>query len=165
MSQSCPDGHSFNLGCLSLFFFAGFAFSTFGFVFGFLRPWYESHAAQTWVQTPCEIRYTSIPSASHPQRPDRRLDYTYAFQGQTYTSHRFQFSAITRSSHHIAPARVALPAPYQGTCFVNPNKPQDAVIRRELDSDAYTGGALTIAFMLLTGGALIIVRIKKAQTS
>jgi hypothetical protein len=140
------------MGWLAVVVFGGFCVAAaWMFVFGFAVPAAQCWRARNWVATPCRIEY-SFKSVGKP--PNDVLAYTYTFAGQTYTSHHYGFPALRQVRPHRQPSGATLqsqPQPFTGTCYVNPARPEEAVIDRQLQGSAAIGGLVALAWSVGLG--------------
>ncbi len=118
---------------------AGFMF----FIFlGFLKT-IDTHS---WQETPCTIQSCLIIDDYDDESP-YAIDvlYHYTFSGKTYTSSTYKYNYNGTSDYHEVSnlASQYLPTT-QSTCYVNPNKPDTAILAHE---SLWTG--LTILFPLI----------------
>lgn len=114
-----------------IFFSAGAAVC----VFLGMRPALKSHAAASWTKVPCHIRSSSVGSHSDSDGTTDSVDieYDYAYQGKQYIGDAYDFTGGASSGYEDKAAVVRrYPAGGTGECLVNPAKPDEAVITREL---------------------------------
>lgn len=119
-------GH-FLLGVVSM------AFS--GTLIGFLvaYPWWRAKHAEDWVATPCRIVESRVETEAHHQGWSfkAKLSFSYTVNGRQYISEEPDFSQEMDTSYADTEALVdAFPAGSTNTCYINPVKPDEAVLRR-----------------------------------
>ena len=144
-------------GCLvlfgSVFFIAGMAVITFGAVL----PAYNVVRSQQWVETPCTIvsSYVESHSDSDGTTYSIEITYTYTFDGQTFTSDRYDFLDVSSSGRSGKEDAVAqYPEGSQRTCYVDPSAPGEAVLNRGFRwSYLFIGGFGSI-FAVVGGGIM-----------
>ncbi len=112
-------------------------------------------ASQDWVETRCEILEAAVNVHSDPEHGDSytlSMKYKYRFDRQEYTSDRYDFSFSAYSDKAVAQAVVSgLPPGMQVTCYVNPNNPSEAVVKREGDDTGTLFGAIAMIALGLLG--------------
>jgi len=98
-----------------------------------IKPIAKTIAAKSWVATPCQVLRAEVRSHDSDDGTTYSVYilYQYEFQGQTYKSDRYEFLGGS-SSGYESKARVV--EQYQATtspvCYVNPDNPFDAVLKR-----------------------------------
>lgn len=105
--------------------------------FAFLGPrlvgrWW---AARSFVETPCTVLSSSVKTVPGSEGDMYAVDvrYAYTFQGRRYVSDRYDFSAFSsndRAGEQKAADRY--PAGSEAVCYVNPNDPSEALLKRGL---------------------------------
>jgi hypothetical protein len=119
----------------SVFLLAGLAMG----YFVLLRPWLESRAAQSWMETPCRIISSEVKSHAGGKSTTYSVDITYQYQvtGQTLRSNRYDFT-LGSSSGYDGKAIVVRenPAGKDTVCYVNPQNPAEAVLSRSFENNA-----------------------------
>ncbi len=119
-------------------------------------PVWQSIGSADWQAVPCTILESGSAVMKSRWRtiPDYRfaVEYRYEFAGQEYRSSKFSFFA-ERSSATITHS-LALNYPPGGTttCFVNPRKPEEAVLDRSIRF-----GQLMLPASFVFGGALLLM--------
>jgi hypothetical protein len=116
-------------------------------------------AAQSWVPTPCVIEQAAFVPDAEGHR-SLQIQFRYEFGGVTYRSNRLDLmpgsmgddGAWERDLLERHPARS------EATCYVDPQRPESAV----LDRDHGTAGAnnlrlLAFPFLFLGGGAFLVL--------
>lgn len=99
------------------------------------RAFSLAEATRSWHETPCVIVASSVQS----QRPSPNsniahralIRYSYEFQGQKHTSSRIKRVDSATSHEHLARGTVAAyPVGLQTVCYVNPEDPTQALLKR-----------------------------------
>jgi len=90
--------------------------------------------SQGWPKVPCEIVDTTavFQGFSEEGNPgyDTRVIYKYTWEKREYTSQRIRFGMFANFSRSDRLSR-AFPPGSQTVCYVNPQRPEEAVLRRE----------------------------------
>lgn len=109
-------------------------------VFGVITPALKMRAAQSWTQTPCVIKASTVvrrmgkSSTKRPSHPVYSLTLAYEYQvgGKPYRGTTYSFDATKlegwRETDKFAKS---FPAGASTTCWVNPNLPAEAVLKRD----------------------------------
>ena len=124
----------------------------------------EVAATQRWAETPCEVLESKVKTHSDLERGDwfsLDMSFKYEFDGQDYSSDRYDLS--TGGCNEPVQAVVArLPAGTQTVCYVNPDFPSEAVMKREGEKIGFGLGAAACTFFGAVGMLLtLIIRMKK----
>ena len=123
------------------FFLSIFAliFLTFGAVFGWLAL---KQIAQTvriwsWKTVECNITESSVRESTTQDADNRKFQfevaYSYVFDGAEFTSSRYRFnpnSGAFADYTDAARLTVAYPPGGHSVCYVNPNDPHEAILKR-----------------------------------
>jgi hypothetical protein len=129
---SAPSGAEKSRGG-AIFFGAIFALVGGGLlVFWFLPTLTKSLASSSWRETPCTVISSRVKSHSSSDGTTYSVDvfYRYVFDGREYRSNRYAMFGGSSSGHDTKAAVVALyPQGKQAVCFVNPENPQEAVLK------------------------------------
>ena len=103
-------------------------------------------ASQGWVETRCEIleaRVNVHADLDHGDSYTLHVKFKYEFDRQEYISDRYDFSYFAHSDEAVRQAVVSkLPPGTQTVCYVNPDDPSEAVVKRERRKRGYTLGAI-----------------------
>ena len=130
-----------------------------------IRPIAKTLDARSWVEVPCRVLCGDVRSQDSDDGTTYSIYilYSYEHDGKTYKSDRYDFIGGSSSGYH-GKARVvaqyeAMPHP---TCFVNPDHPSEAVLKR-----GFHAKLLLILFPLPfiavgLGGIYFTLRSKKA---
>ena len=121
-------------------------------------PYKRSQAAKSWVETPCTIIWSRVQSHKGDDSTTYSVDifYKYEFNGEQHRSNRYKFmggsSSGSSAKHKIVKK---YPARSQQICYVDPEVPERAVIKR--DGVGYWF-LIPLTFMLigLFGGIAVI---------
>ncbi|MCB1230504.1 MAG: DUF3592 domain-containing protein [Verrucomicrobiae bacterium] len=139
-------------GCLIVFglFFGGMGLMFFVFIF---RQFLAEAETYRWEEVPCEIVRCEIAADSGRDDPFQlETSYRYRFQGNRLTSDRYSLQPKKSGEYEkLALLRKDLlenPAPI---CFVNPDAPSEAVLRRSAVS-AGLFSFFPLIFVAIGGG-------------
>jgi hypothetical protein len=110
------------------------------FLFLILRDTVTRLRTYSWKPTDCEIVASS--GVDLPKHYALEIQYDYDFGGQRYRGTNYTVGKFT-SSDYSKVARIVdtYPSGTKATCFVNPSRPSDAVLRR--------GSLAMVPFLLL----------------
>jgi hypothetical protein len=141
-------------GCLRLFFLPFFLIGV-GFFYGLtIHPALKILAARSWVETPCVIDSSEVQSHSGSKGSRTYsvgITYHYFFADQEYKSDRYYFGSGSSSGWKAKNAVVQKYPPGKETvCFVDPNKPSEAVLNRGWFGELGFG-AIGLLFALVGG--------------
>ena len=142
-------GRSGGLGCLvvfsAFFFLPGAAI----FVAFFILPVWQWGNAQSWEAAQCTITHSELGVHSGSDSTTYSIDITfrYTYQKQTFTSDRYNFFTVSSSGKKSKRTVIAqYPVGSKQTCYVNPDKPYEAVLSLGF-SYAYIIGLFGLPFM------------------
>ena len=136
-----------------LFFLAGL-----GMVIGLVIPsWTTYFRTQSWEETPATVLWSRLrtQSSSDGDSYDADIFYRYAYRGDTHHSNTlraFTGSSGTRDSNQALVD--AHPSGKSIQCYVNPKKPWQATLRRDLGWWALIG-LFPLPFLAIGGGGLL----------
>jgi len=129
MKSSTLAGPGCAYGVLGLFAVFGLVFAGFG-----LMPLLELRQAQSWTPTPCTILTSGVAEEHGSDGSTYRVEVTFRYEvaGVEHVSERYRVSRIS-SSGHAGKQRIVdtLPPGTDSTCFVNPEDPSEAILRRD----------------------------------
>jgi hypothetical protein len=159
-----PDGHS-KSGCRSVagkFFISLFLLVFFGmgsfFLVVLVREFARETATYLWRATPATVISSGIEETGDDEDPYRwSLSYRYSFEGGEYTSSQVALSP-QGSSNYDKVQRKAF-AHREGStfrCWVNPKRPEQAVIERR-NPLFILFALLPLIFVVIGGGGLYFV--------
>lgn len=121
-----------------------------------LGPLRSMIASRHWVETPCTVIWSRVLSHDSDDGTTYSVDifYEYAFAGETHRSNRFRF--LTGSSSGRS-GKVAIVRNYpegsRQVCYVNPDRPEQAVLLPGLSAAAFLAAIPLV--LLLLGVALV----------
>ncbi|HEV8580811.1 MAG TPA: DUF3592 domain-containing protein [Thermoanaerobaculia bacterium] len=152
-------------GCIAAFFglflLAGAGVSLF-----FLLPAVQVLKAKSWQATPCTVLTSQLQSHPGDDSTTYSVDvsYVYSFGGRAYRSSRYQFLGGS-SGGYAEKERIVrrLPPLTRTTCYVNPEKPSEAVMNRDFSSE-YAFGLVPLLFVAVGLGGIIFTLRGKLQT-
>lgn len=108
-------------------------------------PMSSYFAARSWQQIPCTIQESRLGLATGPKRDGREsrieVTYTYSLRGKEYTSSRYDLLGAYTTTDQREKREILARYP-KGTrtlCWVNPENPQEAVLKREFSADYLVG--------------------------
>lgn len=146
-------------GCLIAFFaiFMCFGFCFLGIVV--VRELFTFRAAQSWPEVPCVILDSRLQTHSDSDGGTTyspKITYEYSWQGQTYTSDRYQVSEYSSSFRNAHQQVVdSYPKGRQAVCYVNPDEPNYAILDRSHAPGMYLGLILGAVFTLVGVGGVV----------
>jgi hypothetical protein len=142
-------------GFLGVFVVFGLAFAAFGAV-----PLLELWRAQDWTPTPCTILTSQVREFDDNDGSTWRVDVTfrYEFGGVEHVSDRYRVSRVS-SSGRAGKQRVvdSLPPGTETTCYVDPDDPSNAILRRDLGEE-WIFVAAGLLFAAVGGGMALLAR-------
>ena len=149
----------------AVFFLIGFAI----LYFAFLPALTKSLQSRNWPETPCTVISSHIRSYSGSKNGTTySVDILYAYRvgGRDYRSNRSDFFNTSSSGYQGKAAIVrAHPPGSKMVCYVNPNDPSDAVLRRGLGWGMLFG-LIPLVFMCIGGvGIWSTLRGQKQKTT
>jgi hypothetical protein len=141
---------------LAVFFFF-FVLGAIIFYFFGVRPMLGVLAARNWKLVPCTIISSRVQSHQGDDGTTYRVEivYEYEFNGHQYRSTRYHFMGGSTSGYQRKAEVVRQNPPgAKRTCYVNPRKPEDAVLERGLTAEMWFG-LIPAAFMVAGAGGII----------
>jgi hypothetical protein len=144
-------------GCLALFFGA-FLLAGLGFAVPILFwPLWRFAQARGWQAVPCTIESATVethPSDEGDPTYSVEVSYLYEVTGRSYRGDRYHFFTGSTSGYDGKAAVVAaLPPGTRTECWVNPEDPEDSVLRRRLGWELMFG-LLPLTFVAVGGGGV-----------
>jgi len=138
-----------------------------------IRPIARTIAAESWVTTPCKVLRAEVRSHDSDDGTTYSVCilYQYEFNGQTYKSDRYDFVGGS-SSGYQGKARVVeqYEAAANPVCYVNPNDPSEAVLKRGFHAKLLLA-LFPLPFLLVGIGGLaatlrgkIVIDVKTTKT-
>ena len=150
-------GKKFQAGFFLIFFFAGAGVGYF-FIFPAII---KSLNADDWIKTPCMVRSSRVQTHHGSDSTTYSVDivYVYSFNGRQYRSGQYSFMGGSSSGYQGKAAVVRqYPAGKEAVCYVNPDNPAEAVLKKELGAGVFFAG-IPILFMAIgLGGAVFSLR-------
>jgi hypothetical protein len=163
-SGSGKIGKKFQTGFFLFFFFAGAGFGYF-FIFPAII---KSINSDNWIKTPCIVQSSRVQTHDGSDSTTYSVDivYEYHLQGHAYRSGQYKFIGGSSSGYQgKADVVRQYPAGKSAACYVNPDDPSDAVLKRELGAEAFLA-LIPILFMIIgAAGAIHSLRGKKSTRS
>ncbi len=126
-----------------------------------IKPVARTIAAASWVATPCKVLRAEVRQDSDDERITFSVYilYQYEFDGQTYKCDRYAFvtdsSGIYQSEDRIVKQYRAAANP---VCYVNPDDPSDAVLKRGFHPKLLRGFFLSALLLIGVGGLAGVFR-------
>jgi len=153
---------------LPLIFFAIFFLVGSGFMVPFAIVVAKVIGSRNWVPTPCVI----VSSTVKKHRGEKGYTYSiemvfrYEFGDKEYESHTYDFSPGS-SSGYRSKARVVerYPAGKKATCYVNPRKPSQAVISRQLPAIVWFAFIPAVFVAIGLGGLVGMFRARRQPSA
>lgn len=148
-------------------FFSIFALAGAGMLYPLgIRRVAKTLDAEKWAETPCKIVSAQVRSHTGDDSTTYSVDilYEYEFDGKTYKSNRYDFIGGS-SSGHSGKARVvsSYEAAKNPVCYVNPEKPSQAVLKRGFHL-ALLFALFPLPFLAVgVGGLVFTIRGKKGK--
>ena len=126
----------------------------------FAKPMAQVIAARHWMEVPCVITSSGVGISSSRRGGSAyrvNVEFSYEVHGQIFYSDRFQFDRGYTGGYALKEAVAQrYPPDSRAVCYVDPAKPQDAVILRDLTPGLLFGLAplvFSIAGALMLRGA------------
>jgi hypothetical protein len=114
-------------------------------------------ASKGWIETPCKVIWSHVRSHQSDDGTTYSVDifYEYQFDGETHRSNNYGFFGGS-SSGHAGKKEVVdqYPRGSDQVCFVNPNLPEEAVLK-----PGWSWSAFLALFPLVFGGVGLLVLI------
>ena len=142
---SSAGNQSLNLqgGLVGALFFGLFALAGTGILIGLVIPTAKKYlAAKSWIETEATVIWSHVHSQSSDDGTTYRPDifYRYQFKGQTHRSNNFSLMSISSGGYDSKKQIVdSYPQGHQFSCYVNPKKHWQSVVKRELGWSALFG--------------------------
>ncbi len=115
-------------------------------------------ASRAWVEVPCEVISSRVKSHRGSESTTYSVDvfYRYAWEGREYQSNRFDVFGGSSSGYAAKKDIVAGYRPgEEAVCFVNPEAPAEAVLRRGVGWSGWVFVAIPLIFTVV--GAAVFV--------
>ena len=158
-SLSSKGKQSFDLkgGFAGYLFFGLFALVGTGILIGLVIPTAKKYfSAKSWTETEATVIWSKVHSQSSDDGTTYRPDifYRYQFEGQSHLSNNFSLTRSSSSGYESKKAIVdAHPRNHRFSCYVNPKKPWQSVVKRKLGWSALFG-LFPLPFMAIGYGGL-----------
>jgi Protein of unknown function (DUF3592). len=127
------------------------------FFFGvLLQDLGKTAATYRWKETPATIVKSAVEETKKGGGPFRvAVTFRYQWEGKTYTSDRYHTTDLTEDEYSAANRKIAdLPLGTATHCYVNPEDPGQAVLRRKgLGSAVFL--LVPLVFILVGGGGIV----------
>jgi hypothetical protein len=125
-------------------------------IFALLLPWLELRESRDWVETPCVIERSGIKTFSGRKGGFNyaiRVRYSYKWGGEKIIGERYNFESGSNSEYKSKKEAVdRYPENKKTVCYVDPEKPWDAVLVRE-----FSTGLAGVLFPILFSGVCTLV--------
>lgn len=137
--QTNSNGGRYWLAAMGLFLALAGAL----FTFGLWVAWQKAEETRHWTPTPCRIVSSKIvserPSPNSNIEHKVEVRYNYTFAGQALTGHRVKRVDGDTVHEENAKEKVeAYPVGLETTCYVNPAKPDEAVLQHSTRAALYS---------------------------
>ncbi|MFZ2629995.1 MAG: DUF3592 domain-containing protein [Desulfosalsimonadaceae bacterium] len=146
-----------------VFFLAGVGIGYFLILPGIMK----SIDAKNWVETPSRVLESRVQSHSDSDGTTYSVDilYTYSHAGRNYRSSQYEFIGGSSSGYDGKAAVVRqYPAGGSAVCYVNPDNPGEAVLKRELGAKAFLA-LIPLAFLLVGLAGMAAMFRKKSDAT
>ena len=128
-----------------------------------VRPLMKTWQAKIWAETPCTIISAEVGSHSDDDGTTYSIDITYGydFSGRSYRADRYDFIGGSSNGHRGKKAVVdRYKKAANPMCFVNPKKPSEAVLQRELTVKNAIG---LFPLIFVVAGAAVMIGVLKQK--
>lgn len=126
---------------------------------GTVRPLLRRRATSDWPETPCEVVSSAVRSHGGGTAYSVAVKYEYRFDGARYESDRYSLAGAPSGEYRAMLAIVEkLPPGKQTACYVDPEEPGEAVLRRERDGGPPVGVLPLVLLLVGAVGTVITVR-------
>jgi len=130
-----------------------------------IKPIARTIDAESWAETPCKVLRAEVRSHDSDDGTTYSVYilYRYEFAGRTYKCDRYDFIGGSSSGYRGKARVVALyEAEAKPVCYVNPDNPSDAVLKRGFHAKLLLA-LFPLPFLLVgVGGIVHTIRSKKA---
>ncbi len=139
-------------GWAAIAFFAVFAIAGLGILLGvFLRPAMQIVDSRGWEAFPCRVEFSRVGVHRGDDSTSYSVDvlYSYEFGGRLFRSSRYGHLNMSSSGYSAKRDLVRKLGPgTEGTCYVDPDEPETAVMDRSLQPIMFLA-LLPLAFLLI----------------
>jgi hypothetical protein len=148
---------------LTLFFLFFFGMGSIFEVF-IIRELVRNVQSRSWPEVSCRILESAVREDSRDNSPYKfAVKYQYIYQNKTYQSERCKLQATNFSDYSKAQKLAeAYPAGSQTICYVNPQKPDEAILKHSSPWFAFMIIIPTI-FVLIGGGGIYFTWFDKSR--
>jgi hypothetical protein len=166
-ASSEPISNSAKRGGIGVALFGSF-FALFGFGFFipvFCLPMIHIIEARTWREVPCTVLHSEVVSHAGSKGGSTysiKISFKYDFGDIHYVATRYDFSVGSSSGRDYRQAIVRrLHRGAHAVCYVNPNRPAEAVIDRGMPRDMWFG--LIPLIFVIVGISIIVFAVRNAH--
>jgi Protein of unknown function (DUF3592) len=155
LSQHRRAGQS--TGCLVAFFAIFLLAGCVASYFTFVGPMARYLAARSWQETTCTVLESRVAESSDSDGTTYRPEivYTYSSGGRAYRSDRYDFLGVWSSGRAGKEEIVARHPPgARVPCWIDPDRPEEAMLSRDLGL-AHLLGLLPLIFVFVGAGGMI----------
>lgn len=147
-------------GCLIVFFGMFALIGGIIFYFAFVRAVMQMRDAQNWVETDCVILDSRVESHTDSDGTtySAEIRYGYTYGGARYESDRYRFFTSSGSRSRAQAIVDRFPAGRETICFVDPQRPHEAVLLRDYSWDMLLGLIPLIFLIVGLGGIFFTLR-------
>ncbi len=132
---------------------------------GLATCWYlwlsfqKAKTTDSWARVPCEVIAAGIDDSGRSQhgmvKYEAQVSYRYEFAGKTRVSNNIRHLSVTSlSKDEIEKKAKAYPVGLQTICLVNPENPDEAVLKAETKAPLYT---MWFPGIFVVGGLGIVI--------
>ncbi len=165
LSSNKPAANFAGRGCLVVFFGLFFLMGSVFFYFMFLRPVWGIVQARNWVSVPCKIASSEVETIPGDDGATYKIAivFNYTYDDREWQSDTYDFVTGSSSGRSGKQAIVdRYPPGSEATCWVNPSRPEQAVLNRDfrpamlfgLIPLVFVAVGLIPVFVYLSGGSL-----------
>ncbi len=130
------------------------------FVFALYVGGKRAQKTRSWEEVPCLIIKSGVeeirPTPNSPMQYQTVIEYEYTFRGVTHRGNRIKRVEGPTSHRQRAEQKLAdFPAGVSATCWIDPDAPQEAILRHDSMAPWYT---IWFPGLFVVGGGGIAVR-------
>lgn len=126
----------------------------------FVVPATNLHRSASWERVPCTVEWSQVRTHSGDEGDTYSVNilYSYEWKGRPYKSNRYDFFPGSSSGYQSKQDIVSNhPTGHRTTCLVNPDKPREAVLTREV-SGSLLLGLIPLLFFAIGSAGLLFYR-------
>ncbi len=144
-----------------LMFLFGSVFLSIGSIFlwiSVLQPILKSYRSGEWPTVPATVVRSELEERSDSEGTTYRIliEMRYVYEGKEYTGGSFNFNNVASSGRDSKMAVLRdYPVGKETICYVNPDRPEEAVLSRKIPGMTYLMGLFASVFVLIGGGVLL----------